>query len=197
MTSKKEIWEVDDGAVDMECYSAQDIKILWILRETNGSDFSFKEFLQNPKVYNKWKSTVGLVVKTSNSIIEGLDGVKGNKYPKDISMVMKKIAWINVKKTGGEARSNSNQLLHHAKENAEIIESQIRELSPDVVILAGTERLVSDRVKNEINDLTKKQTVVVRAYHTNQRTITHEKYIDHILDKVNQFLHERSQISRQ
>ena len=138
MTSKKEIWEVDDGAVDMECYSAQDIKILWILRETNGSDFSFKEFLQNPKVYNKWKSTVGLVVKTSNSIIEGLDGVKGNKYPKDISMVMKKIAWINVKKTGGEARSNSNQLLHHAKENAEIIESQIRELSPDVVILAGT-----------------------------------------------------------
>ena len=93
---RKRIWEVDDGAVDEECYSAQGIKILWVLRETNGSEFNFKEFLQNPEVYKHWKRTVGLVVKTSNSIFKGLDGAKGNIYPSDISAVMKRIAWINV-----------------------------------------------------------------------------------------------------
>jgi len=192
---EQEEWKVDDGAVDMEHYLSQDIRILWVLRETNGSNFNFKKFLENPKVYKKWKRTVGLVVKTSNSIFEGLDGLKGNKYPKDVTKTMKKIAWINVKKTGGKANSNYNQLKVHADQNASLIESQIKELAPNILILAGTKGLVSDRVKNEISTLAGNETIVVNAYHTNQRKIKHHVYINRILEKVNPFLNSKFKIN--
>lgn len=195
MIEQTEEWEVDDGAVEIEQYVEQDIKILWVLRETNGSDFNFKKFLKNPKVYPKWKQTVGLVVKTSNAIFERLDGTKGNQYPKDVTRVMKKIAWINIKKTGGKANSNPNELKVHAKNNAGLIENQIKKLTPNILILAGTKGYVSDKVKNEISTLTGIETIVVNTYHTNQRTITHSEYIDSVVEIVNSTLKIKQQKS--
>jgi len=89
-------WKAKDGAVDIGSYNSEKTKILWILREPNGKDFDFLEYLSDPRVYPRWKSTYGLVVKTSDAIFNGAKDKPDYPYPKDIPALMKRIALVNI-----------------------------------------------------------------------------------------------------
>jgi len=190
---KKE-WVARDGAVDIKIFSSERIKILWVLREPNGRDFDFMEYLQDPTVYNKWKATYGLVVKVSHAILTGLSvNEKSYPYPSDIPKIMSRIALINIKKTGGYSRANYKELKEYLLTHSDEFISQISELSPDLIIFAGTLCFVPKEIIKTIHNNSREKTHIIDAYHPNQTTITHNKYINGILEKIElenpQFVH--------
>ena len=174
-------WKAKDGAVDIGSYNSEKTKILWILREPNGKDFDFLEYLSDPRVYPRWKSTYGLVVKTSDAIFNGAKDKPDYPYPKDIPALMKRIALVNIKKTGGKSSSIPEEIMEYAKNNKEEMKEQLRELSPDVIILAGTDWYFLTEIRLHIREITGKDTKIISASHPNQRKIKHGDYIGNIL----------------
>ena len=167
------------GVVDDSKYRKERIKILWILREPNGENFDFKNFLKDPRVYSRWKSSYGLVVKTSNALLN--NHTNPFLYPKDIPEIMSRIALINVKKTGGKAKIDDKKIREYLLQNPDELQNQIKELSPDIIILAGTGGYISEeRIKEKAG----KNTIIVKAFHPNQKKIKHGDYISNILKAV-------------
>jgi len=54
----------------------------------------------------------------------------------------KNIAYINIRKTAGGARTNKKSLDAHAKEFAPFVRRQIELIKPDIVVLGGTYKQV-------------------------------------------------------
>ena len=178
---ENEAWEAKDGAVNSDIFKSQNIKILWVLREPHGRDFDFLNFLANPCIHSRWKNTYGLVVKVSQSIFA--DAIHDN-YPTDIPKIMSKIAVINLNKRGGGSKVNHSKVSQYFNLNIEFFKNQISELDPDLIILAGTRRYLSNDLIGEILNLANNNTKVIEAYHPNQRSITHHQYINAILSKI-------------
>jgi hypothetical protein len=178
-------WEAKDGAVNLCIYESEKIKILWVLREPNGKNFDFMKYLQDPRVYPKWKRSYGLILKTSHAILN--DSTKDElryPYPKDVPALMSRIALVNIKKTGGGAISNHKKLLEYALNHADSFKKQIQELAPDLIILAGTSGYVSPDLIDNIHIVTGKPTHIIKTYHPNQRVISHQKFTQYILNSL-------------
>ncbi len=186
MKKQIEEWKAQDGAVDSKQFQKEKIKILWVLREPNGEGFDFKSFLKDPERYNKWKQSYGLVVKTSNALLNGLNDKKNFPYPNDVPQLMSRIALINVKKTGGKATIDHKKILEYLSKNPDELKKQIEELKPDIMILAGTDCYISPELMDNIKSITGKNIIIVKTYHPSQRSITHNEYISKILDKTNE-----------
>ncbi len=175
-------WKAVDGIIDSDIFASQKIKILWILREPNGSNFDYMKYLKNPTVYNKWKASFGLVVQASYAILQEEDEQKPAPSPsKIVYEIMPKIAIINIKKTGGKATVNADELLAYSVAHQAEIEAQIVDICPDLVVLAGTKKYVaSSTIKNIVEKLNK-PVKFISSYHPNQKKITHKAYIEKIL----------------
>lgn len=158
MNTKNPIWEAKDGAVNPEVYKNEKIKILWVLKEPNGKDFDFAEYLKDPRKYPKWKRSYGLIVKTSAAIFNNLPiNQNSYPYPNDIPELMSRIALVNIKKTGGLANANHDEIMEYAKENMHNLKKQISELFPDLIIYAGTICYVTSDLTKNIKDITHKE----------------------------------------
>lgn len=178
---KTPIRKAKDGATNETIYNNEPIKILWVLREPNGEQPDYLEYLKNPKVYPDWQKSFGLVVKASHAILNGI--CEADKIPNADSIVSitQRIAIINIKKTGGGSRINPYELNEAAKENWENTKAQIIGIAPDLIMLAGsTSYIPNDFIKN-INYFIGKQTKVIHCYHPNQRRIKHKVYLERIL----------------
>jgi len=175
-------WKAEDGIIDPDTFASQKIKILWILREPNGNNFDYMKYLKNPTVYNKWKASFGLVVQASYAILQEECEQKPAPNPsKVVHEIMPKIAIINIKKTGGKATINADELLAYSVEHQAEIEAQIVEISPDLVIFAGTKKYVTSSTIQNIVEKLSKPVKFISSYHPNQKKITHKAYIEKIL----------------
>jgi len=174
-----------DGPVTEDYWSVYDNKkVLWVLRETNGSfEENFHNDLRklllacadnpnpNESVYNRWKATYGLVVKVSyallnNEWIENVDNIRS---------VLKKIAVINIDKRPGGNRFSRKKLKEAQEKFGDIIDTQIDLLKPDIIILGNTFNYISDYIK--------RRGTIIDMPHPGQIRITHKKYYEELLAK--------------
>jgi hypothetical protein len=129
---------IADGAVELDRYIQAKIKILWVLRETNGGgSWDLRDFLKQPFSYNKWHSTFGSVAKISHCLLNNIKPEDLNFDAKSVVKALKYIAVININKKGGGSRIGPSYELH-SKRFVDIIQSQIQLLSPELIIAAGT-----------------------------------------------------------
>jgi hypothetical protein len=176
------IWKAQDGIVNPELFEAQEIKILWILREPNGENFDFMKYLRDPTVYKRWKASYGLVVKLSYAIFNNLQNHASIPNPsKNVKEIMPKIALINIKKTGGKSTINPKKITKSASEEQDQIANQIIEINPDVIIFGGTKKYLSNQTLDKIRECIKKPVKIISNYHPNQKKITHKEYLDRAL----------------
>jgi len=177
-----------DGAVNSERWNNnKGKKILWILREANEcpKDNDLRKLLNelasvpNPnKIYNKWKSTYGLVVKVSYGLLNGYD--KLGDWANDVDAirsVLKDIAVINVNKYPGVSISNLTKLSEYAEEFHETVLGQINSLNPDIVILGGVENLLSKWLPKHGS-----RRKWISAVHPGQRILSHKEYYDRVVN---------------
>lgn len=122
---------IRDGIVDLDVWKNSEVKISFILKETNGTvnaDHSLTEFLRNGGDANTWNN----IARWTSVLLDG----------ETISYVdfesrkeqLKRIAAINVKKTGGTNRANYNTVERHIQKYAEEIKRQLEMIQPTIII---------------------------------------------------------------
>ena len=191
-----------DGIVNEKEYNAANKKILWILKEANstGEEGSWDmrkhidERLNTGKgILKGWSGTFKKIVYVTNGLLNNLEWNDNLRHPSSDPNVineLKKMAYINVKKTGGSSRTDSNMLREHYNKNKTLLFEQIKEFKPDILIFGGTFKYFKEDLDvSQMNNYGScKATningqIYIDAYHP-QYTIKEETYFNDIINAV-------------
>lgn len=144
-----------DGIISQESWEKSAVKVLFVLKETNKAKqnivFAINRALETKKS-GWWK---GKVLRRVGRWAYGLQNHNG-KIPefKEAKLheknAINSIAYINIRKTAGGARTNKKSFDSHAKEFAPFIRRQIELIKPDIVVLGGTYKQVKSHVFPEL-----------------------------------------------
>lgn len=128
---------ISDGIFDENEWNKQTCKILFILKEANleNSNVDLCEYLLSEKSSTYWK-TWNNIARWIKALLEG-----GN-YPKyvsnqDKSFWLRKAAFINLKKVGGDAVAEDETIREYALSDKAFIKEQIELYCPDIIICCG------------------------------------------------------------
>jgi hypothetical protein len=115
-----------DGVIDEKTYFNEDTKILFVLKEANcpkGKD-DLKPYLKNPELKGNWWRTWNNIARWTIALLEN------SPYPQYISRefrasVLKRVAFLNLKKVGGKAKAVPSEIEEAAKKDSGFIKKQI------------------------------------------------------------------------
>lgn len=125
---------VKDGILNEKLYNKAAHKILFIEKEPNNPG-------QEPGDFREWWKD-NITHGFSFRIAEWAYGILNN-FPEFDSIwennamyneVIHKIAFMNIKKSGGKGVSDYNEMIKHLNQNIEFIHREIEIISPDIVI---------------------------------------------------------------
>jgi len=136
----------NDGIIDEQLYLKTKLKILFITKEPNKpkkSGGDFREWLNQE-----------LVGSFSYRIAEWSYGILNNFPPYDkiwkknstALEAIKRIAFMNVKKSGGSGNSNYNEMIENVENNINFIHQEIDIISPNIIITGVTWRELRDKL---------------------------------------------------
>ncbi|GAB3660253.1 hypothetical protein GCM10028791_34090 [Echinicola sediminis] len=192
-----------DGIVNEEAYKNAETKILWVLKEANSTgevgEWDLRGAIDNLKtekgIKNGWEKTFRKIVYVTNGIINGTewDDIPYTNEDPSIIDVLKKIAYINIKKVGGISKANDNELLEYYNESKDLLIDQINAYSPDVIIFGNTYRFFQNdlglpdfEVFGTCHAVKKSNVIYIDAYHPGAR-INEEDYFKDIIEAYNRF----------
>jgi len=189
-----------DGIVNYDVFLKTEPKILWVLKEANISTYKNGCFELNASLdediagHTNWKQTWGLVMEVSDAILH-----KAQNWEEEVPLLerllkeetIKKIAVINIKKSGGGSVSDQKVINNAYEKDKDIIMAQIDAIAPDIIINANhVDALFNDIKTGEIK-LVKpfsvakfKNGIIINAFHPNQRDFSHEKYFELVRDCI-------------
>jgi len=190
-----------DGIINELEYNQAKYKILWVLKESHDEEndgeggWSFREHFSNVKDYSGIKekrSTLYPIVYISNGILNDLEYGDMNEIKEDSELIniLRKIAYINVKKIPGKTKSNNTELKEAYNKYKDILFLQINTYNPDIIIFAGTFDLFSNDLKLEdgycegdgnVEYIIQNKKLYINAYHPSQTQITNEEYFQGII----------------
>ncbi len=195
-----------DGVVNVDEYLNSSRKILWILKEVHSSGdeggWNLREALNTLKtewgIESGWGKTFTPIVYTTYGI---LNNKKWDEIPDiadnpEIVDILKRIAFINVKKTAGESSANNEELVEAHKRNKQILLNQIETYNPDIIICGNTFWIIRGDILSPdyeefnnypINVFKSNNRIIIDAYHPNSRItgMSKEKYCTTIIDALN------------
>jgi len=196
-----------DGIINDEEYFNTDPKILWILKEPYGGIEN--ELCDIPNELNKapsdfiigkptWQEISYITWSIFNNFTpyNKIPDYWDNDHDDEIGVVadyLKKIAFINIKKIAGGTSSKSSIIQEYYNKYKVILEKQIKEFEPNIVILGGTlkyfgDDLYGDNLKDstDYNDtchFIRNGQLFIDAQHPAQR-FSKEIYANTIIDIV-------------
>lgn len=209
---------VFDGIVNEQKYQNSEIKIMWVLKDPNSTgeygSYDLREAINTLKCEYGVRKEWG---KTFNNIIYVTHGILNNAkwedipYPKnepDIVDVLQNIAYINIKKIGGGAKSKDKEINEHYQKHKRLLLEQINEFNPDVVIFGSTYDYFKEDLKlNQMNIFgschatAKDNRIYLAAYHPNARMRQKDYFNDIItaytaFKKVSENLHSKNSFQK-
>lgn len=192
-----------DGIVSEKDYLNSEIKILWILKDPNSSGedgaWDMREHIKsNLKTKNGilkgWSATFKKLIYVTNGILNNLswnDELSHPSYKPEVIDELKKIAYINIKKTGGGSVANANDIQEYYNYSKKLLFEQIEEFNPSIIIFGGTYKFFQDDLKlDNLEDFGscsatfKNNILYIKAHHP-MYTIKEEIYFNDILKAVN------------
>lgn len=213
---------IADGIINPELYgkstkpgyTGNSLKILWILKEPNSSEtgWTFQQYLSMKTIENKInlaESTIAYpifkkMLYTSYGILNGLPDyamVPDISYP-EVYGVGERIAYINIKKTGGGSSATFNSIKAAYQENREMLMDQIQNCNPNIIIFGNTLCFFDAKDLNELgwNPVNKfysdestsntacydisAERLIIDAYHPAYWKISQETYYTEIIGAV-------------
>lgn len=182
---------IRDGVVDVNEYFACRFKILMLLKEPNGgADYDLREYFKGEPLYKTATNTVrwteGLLNIESDIPWESLADIDMERRRK----MLRKIAWVNIKKISGGATAIDKEIKAAAVKNSSCLRQQLNLCQPDIVICGGTspyyidylannENLKWQTAKSDIRFLLDGQRIVIDFYHPQVRNT--DKLNDQVL----------------
>lgn len=202
----------EDGIVDPCRYGAgidgeKKLRVLWILKEPHDEEQSYSSILDGLRkqadegtVWNTYWPTWRKIAQTSCGLLK--EGQTWSEWSGDrrlLSSVLRSIAAINVKKTGGGSRAKWPELVRAFTENEEQLRVQVAEAQPDLVVGGNVLGLFREwfgrgwpvnPTRERFDSWAHDGAVWVHAYHPGCRpaTISDEQYFKNVHDA---FLRER------
>lgn len=143
---------VRDGIINEELFEKTNPKILFITKEPNNPEQSEGDFRE------WWRKEVRLTF--SKRIAEWSFGILNDFPVYDIVNrstdkrlnAIQKIAFMNVKKTGGKGQSNNEKIREEIRNNFKFIHDEIRIISPDIIITGLSEKETRNTLFPELKD---------------------------------------------
>lgn len=198
---------IPDGIYSSERYLSASKRILWVLKEPYdeitesgmpcGGGWCIYEAFDNA---NAWSNrTWQPMIYASYGILHGKRYQDMDYISDDPSMVeiLKDIAYINISKMPGFTSSNDADIQRFYDLWRPILLEQIQLYQPQIIIFGNTFRYFKhDLVGDEVqafqslttgnrgiyqNNYRMKDTILIDAYHPNQKMITRERYVEGII----------------
>ncbi len=150
-----------DGVISYENWEKADLKILFVLKETNKANQNVVEAIKRALVTTSSGWWRGKVLSRVGRWAFGLANYTGDVPSFNDAKVNGKeaiwsIAYINMRKTAGGASTNKKSFNTHVKEYAPFIRRQIELIKPDVVVLGGTYKPLKAHVFPELDHICKR-----------------------------------------
>lgn len=124
----------EDGIINEELWIKADIKIMFLLKETNNYIGDFREYVNKGpwKAIGYWGH--GLQNIADFSYPDFAEARKENSY----KYFCRSSAIVNLKKAPGGSSSNMNSIQEAAFSDREFIEEELRIISPKIIVCGGT-----------------------------------------------------------
>lgn len=137
------------------------MKVLFILKETNKAKQNVVDAIRRALVTKSSGWWRGKVLRRVGIWAYGLINYSGEvpnfkdakSYGKDATW---NIAYVNMRKTAGGARTNKKSFNAHVKEYAPYIRRQIELIKPDIIVLGGTFKVVKNHIFPELEHVCKR-----------------------------------------
>lgn len=201
-----------DGVCDLEGYLKSEIKVMWMLKEAY-DDFDESGMPKGGgwEIYESWpqeeyvKSTTA--IRSWQPIMYVLRALAEDNNWDDVPWIrddrekyvefLRSCAYINVNKM--PAGKTSGDLSEKFEIWSDVINAQILGYAPDVIIFGNTFPYFKNQcyVKESkrcngvqgatgvyVTKIGEKPTLLIDAYHPNQKTLTREVYVDSILESI-------------
>lgn len=133
-----------DGIVDADVWKNEDCRILFLLKEAwhrktmDGSEYDLAEDLRE---YGPWSSMWNRVAEWTRGIhltAEYKPAPYRSLEKKEANLELRKIAVINIKKSGGESRSKNDNLMTYVEEDYDLLYNQIEMINPNIIVCGYT-----------------------------------------------------------
>ncbi len=126
-----------DGVFGEEEWLKQDLKILFVLKEANweNGNADLCEYLLSEKSTNYWR--------TWNNIARWTQAIRvGGEYKRKVTKAdktacLRTIAALNIKKVGGDAQADDEEIKSYGVNDAAFLNEQIELYQPDLIICCG------------------------------------------------------------
>jgi len=164
-----------DGIISTDHWVKSDVKILFILKETNKAKQNVVNAITNALSSKKsgwWK---GQVLRRVGRWAYGLANYSGEVPSfKDAKSFGKEATWsvayINMRKTAGGSSTNKKSFDAHVKDYAPYIKRQIELIEPDVIVLGGTFKSVKKHIFPQMEHVCKRihrhnKIIFINAFH--------------------------------
>ncbi len=144
-----------DGVISQVDWENSPVKILFVLKETNKAKQNIVCAINRALTTKKsgwWK---GKVLRRVGRWSYGLLNYNGQvpnyrEAKRHEKGFIKNIAYINMRKSSGGARTNKKSFNAHVEQFAPFIRKQIEILNPDIVVLGGTYKQMKSYVFPEL-----------------------------------------------
>lgn len=184
---RKDIQIGVDGAPFPELYFASKPRILFVLKEINGSPWerdNLCEYFRDHKIQGKtWNNVVRWTQAIRQLVIEGRTAdeisFEGDQWIDDAKRkeVLSHVAAINLKKVPGHSSSHMADIYAHTEKFSALLEEQVDILDPDVIVACGIHLSPIKAFKElKYNDsdgakfhFTKRSRVIISADHPQAR----------------------------
>lgn len=190
---------VFDGVINETLYKTASLKILWILKEANDPENEAWDMrgairdLKTPSGIKKgWSNTFKKIVYVTNGLLNNLnwdENLFHPSYKPDVIDELQKVAFINVKKTGGGSSTNKTMLAKHYQGNKTLLFNQINEFEPELIIFGGTYWLFQNDAPANLSRFGICEAgiwgnrIIIDAFHPNARK-KEEDYFNSIIEAV-------------
>ena len=129
--------EVEDGIIKREIFSREKIRLLIVVKEPNKTNHNDQggSFIREWGERRPNYSFAHRVAELSYGILENFPQYDRISQDKEMRFsVLKRIALINVKKTGGGSTSSDKVIMNAVRDNKDTILSQIKTISPTHIL---------------------------------------------------------------
>lgn len=128
---------ITDGVFDEDEWNKQSIKILFVLKEANweNGNIDMCDYLLSEVSPTYWK-TWNNIARWTKAIMEGGEYLR-HVSRSDKTYWLRKVAFMNLKKVGGDAVAENETIYFFAENDRVYIKKQIELYEPDIIICCG------------------------------------------------------------
>ncbi|MCP8687156.1 hypothetical protein [Marinobacterium sedimentorum] len=180
-----------DGVVSEEHWEMAPRKVLFVLKETNSRrQQDIREaILRSSQKKTGWHK--GKVLRRVGRWAYGLTHYDGEipdftQAKKSQFQAPLSIAYLNLRKTSGGARTNAKALERDVRVYAEYTRQQIELINPEIVVLCGTYNVVKKELYPELKKVSARvhslnERIFINVFHPAQRTLKARDLYDQVL----------------